>query len=98
MNSKSSLCTLKLSHESGASAAVEPSATQQRLEAGFIQLRDLLLARKRRGDEHWAQSEEDRIVWRELLELELQDVEEQMENTLAVHAESIKTNEPLGSS
>ena len=53
--------------------------TRQRLVRGFSRLQDIQLVRNHRQDPHFEQAVEERIVWRELLELELQDLDEQIE-------------------
>ena len=57
--------------------------TRQRLAESFDRLQDIDAARSRRGDPLLAKFAEVRIVWRELLDLELQDVDEQSGRILA---------------
>ncbi len=53
--------------------------TRQRLVRGFSRLQDIQLVRNHRQDPHFGKILEERIIWRELLELEVQDVDEQIE-------------------
>lgn len=55
----------------------------ERLNRGFSRLQDIQLVRNHRQDPLFRKSIEERIVWRELLELELQDVDEQIERISA---------------
>jgi hypothetical protein len=49
-----------------------------RLAAAKAYLDHVEAERQRRGDPRWGKATEDSIVWSELLDLELQDVDEQM--------------------
>lgn len=62
--------------------AVASTPTEQRLAQGFACLQNLQKAREELEDPHFGTGTEQRIVWRELLELELQDVDEQIERIL----------------
>ena len=57
--------------------------TRDRLERGFSRLQGIQLVRNHRQDRFFGKSAEERIVWRELLDLELQDVDEQIERLSA---------------
>ncbi|MBZ5626280.1 MAG: hypothetical protein LAQ69_47490 [Acidobacteriia bacterium] len=50
----------------------------QRLDEGKARLEHLDTERTRRGDSGFGKTTEDRIVWGELLDLELQDIDEQI--------------------
>ena len=50
----------------------------QRLTEGKASLDGLDLERARRGDSTFGRALENKTIWRELLELELQDVDEQI--------------------
>ena len=60
----------------------------------FSRLQQIQLVRNDRQDPRFGRPAEDRIIWRELLELELQDVDEQVEQMLAA-AESAKRTESV---
>lgn len=63
--------------------ATPESAIQKRLAVGFRELNELQLAAKSGRDRQRSESMAVRIVWRELLDLELQDVDEQIERIVA---------------
>ena len=88
MNWKKQICTLNLRADDGPVRA--PSCpTRQRLTQAFSRLQNIQLVRNHRRDplfEKWA---EERIIWRELLELELQDVDEQIERRSAAAGERL---------
>jgi hypothetical protein len=52
--------------------------TRQRLAQAFMRLRKIDLLREECGDGRLAKPVEERIVWRELLDLELQDIDERI--------------------
>ena len=58
----------------------------ERLGRAFSCLQDIELARRRRLDPHFGEWAEKRLIWRELLDLELQDVDEQIERISAAAA------------
>jgi hypothetical protein len=60
-----------------------PSATdiRRRLSEGEAELERLDTERQRRGDPRLGKTAEDRIIWGELLELELQDIDERVSRT-----------------
>jgi hypothetical protein len=57
--------------------------THERLARAFSRLEDMQLVRIEWDDPHLGKSAEERVIWRELLELELQDVDEQIERISA---------------
>ncbi len=63
-------------HESSAARGI--GAARRRLAESFVRLQDIDLARMEGGDPQYAQPLENRIVWRELIELELQEIDEQI--------------------
>jgi hypothetical protein len=79
MNRKSQFCTLNLSAGEAPPTAVLSCAARSRIEQAFSHLQNIQFARDNRKDPYFGRSTENRIVWRELLELELQEVEEQFE-------------------
>jgi hypothetical protein len=72
--------TLGMSSASaGAQAGIYPAKTlRERLAEGKVSLERLDADRERRGDSEFGKTTEDRIVWGELIELELQDIDEQL--------------------
>lgn len=50
--------------------------TRRRLEHAFSRLKYIQLVRNHRQDPLFEKALEDRIIWRELLELQLQDIDE----------------------
>ncbi len=79
MNRKSQFCTLNLSAGDAPPIAVLSCSARSRLDQAFSRLQNIQFARDDRKDPYFGRSTENRIVWRELLELELQEVEEQFE-------------------
>jgi len=57
--------------------------TRQRIARAFSRLQDIQLVRNQRQDLYFEKPVEERIIWRELLDLELQDVDEQIERISA---------------
>jgi hypothetical protein len=53
--------------------------TRQRLAQAFIRLQNIEFTRNQRQNPVFAKSDEERIIWRELLDLELQELDEQIE-------------------
>jgi hypothetical protein len=79
MNRKTQICILNLS-AGEARPHVRPSCpTRQRLVRAFSRLQDIQLVRDHRQDPLFGKVAEARIIWLELLELELQEVDEQIE-------------------
>jgi hypothetical protein len=80
MKRNTQICTLNLSD-----AAAPPRdrtaicPTRQRLARAFSCLQSIQLARNHQQYPLFGKSLEERIVWRELIELELQEVDEQIE-------------------
>jgi len=65
--------------DSGAPRNDAPAADiRRRLSEGQAELERLDAERQRRGDQRLGKTAEDRIVWGELLELELQDIDERV--------------------
>ena len=82
MNRKNQICTLNL-WVGKTRVQARSSATNDRLNRGFSRLQDIQLVRNHRQDPLFGKPIEERIVWRELLELELQEVDEQIERISA---------------
>lgn len=78
MSRNNRICTLNLSAKP---APVCPA--RRRLTESFIRLQDIEFARMEWDDPLYAKALEDRIVWRELLDLELQDIDERIEEIFA---------------
>jgi hypothetical protein len=79
VNRKSPICTLNLSALEIPAVETEPvrvpeSPARRRLARGFARLQNLDLVRNHRGDPDFGKWAENRIIWRELLELELQRI------------------------
>jgi hypothetical protein len=65
----------------GRPATAEPHSyetTRERLSERVVCLQLLDAERERRGDLRFGKTTEDRIIWSELIELELQDIDEQV--------------------
>ena len=74
MNPSKRICALNLSgttHDQ-----IRPSPTCQRLARSFSELQKIQSERDHRQDPRFGTLVEDQIVWRELLDLELQEVDE----------------------
>lgn len=84
MDRKIQICTRNLpADEARMNVRTASCPTRQRLVRGFSRLQDIQLVRNHRQDPLFGKSAEERIVWRELLDLELQDVDEQIERVSA---------------
>jgi hypothetical protein len=81
MNRNHRICTLNLRDFDV--PRVPRCPTRDRLARAFSHLQDIQLIRNERQDPLLEKAVEERIVWRELLELELQDVDEQVERISA---------------
>ena len=80
MDRKTQICTRNLpAAEAPSNVRAASCSTRQRLVRGFSRLQDIQLVRNHRQDAHFGKILEERIIWRELLELEVQDVDEQIE-------------------
>jgi hypothetical protein len=79
MKRKNHLCTLDLAARE-APARVRPagSSTRRRLVEAFSCLERLELQRAYRQDPVFCKFLEERIIWRELLDLELQEIDEKI--------------------
>jgi len=53
--------------------------TRERLAQAFRSLQNISMVRNHRKDPHFGRSVEECIIWRELLDLELQHIDEQIE-------------------
>jgi hypothetical protein len=58
-------------------------SVHQRLSQAFWRLESIDAVRNRRGDSHFGRATESSIIWRELLDLELQDIDEQIDRISA---------------
>jgi len=79
------ICTLNLAGDH-VPPTVPDCPTRERLTVAFLRLRNIELMRTERGEALFGKCAEDRIVWRELLELELQFVDEQFARISATAA------------
>jgi len=87
------MCTLDLS---GPLPPLEESPICQnhrRLMRAFCLLEEIQLARNLRGDLLYGKAVEERIVWRELLDLELQDADDQVERLLTAAQDGCRLGE-----
>jgi len=84
MTAKNQLCTLDLS--AGGVPCIEPPVcpTRKRLARAFARLQRIRMVRNHRQDPLFEKSAEERIIWRELLELELQLVDDQIGRSVNV--------------
>jgi len=77
MKRNNPFCTLNLSEPGHAEVPSCPS--RERLALSFARLQMIQDMREQRQDPRFGRSVEDKLVWRELLDLELQDADEQIE-------------------
>jgi hypothetical protein len=73
------ICTLNLSAGAAPSPLVCSGPTHDRLKKAVAELEEIEAMRAMTNNWLFGKFTEDRLIWRELLELELQDVEEQVE-------------------
>jgi hypothetical protein len=74
-------------------AEAEPCPVEtirRRLTEQLARLEQLDAERERRGDSRFGKSTEDRIVWGELIELELQDIDEQVSRICGAAGRSLR--------
>jgi hypothetical protein len=90
MSRKTQICTLNLLAYTPPNVRAASCPTRQRLVQGFSRLQDIQLVRNHRQDPYFGKTIEERIVWRELLELELQDVDEQIERVSVATGSSLQ--------
>lgn len=81
MRTKDRFWTLNLLDANDARPAAPASPTRRRLEQAFTRLQAIAAVRRDYPDPLFGKVVEERIVWRELLELELQSIDEQIERT-----------------
>lgn len=87
MSDKTRFCLLHLAFSAPPCVQPAESAAHLRLTRGFARLRTIQLVRNHRQDPRFGRAMEERIVWRELLELEIQAIDDHIERTsLAVGA------------
>ena len=82
MNWNRQICILNLSDGIG---RVRPPGcpTRERIARGFSRLQDIQLVRTHGQDLSFGKPAEERIIWRELLDLELQEIDEHIERRSA---------------
>jgi hypothetical protein len=83
MNRKTQIFTPNLSAGEVPHVRLPSPTTHERLDRAFSRLQGIQLVRNHRQDRFFGKSAEERIIWRELLDLELQDVDEQIERKSA---------------
>jgi hypothetical protein len=86
MTRKKQVCTLNISG-GGEPAAACSGATSERLIRAFTALQNIEFLRNYHQNPLFAKSMEARIIWREMIELELQDIDEQIERISAAGAD-----------
>jgi hypothetical protein len=79
MKRKEHICTLNLSAPSREPTAEAVCPARKRLAKGFARLEKIERERAQGRDWIFSRFAEHRIIWRELLQLELQDTDEQIE-------------------
>jgi hypothetical protein len=77
------ICKLTIGDGALTSNPARTCPVQERLEQAFWRLESIEAVRNHRGDPVFGRSAESSIVWRELLDLELQDIDEQIERISA---------------
>ena len=77
------ICALNLRAAGEPAIRIPPCPTARRLAQAFSRLQNIELARNIRQDPNFFRSVEERVIWRELLELELQEIDEQIKRTSA---------------
>jgi hypothetical protein len=85
MTRKKQVCALNIS--GGADGCSVSEGTNERLIRAFTALQDIAFLGNYRQDPLFAKSVEAWIIWREILELELQDIDEQIERISAAGRE-----------
>ena len=90
MRRKNPICTLNLGGRDSQRVGLD-CPTRQRLAKAFSCLQGIEMVRDHRQDPHLGRLEEDRIIWRELLELELQEVDERIARITAA-ADSVRAS------
>jgi len=90
MTRKNSFCTLNLETRC-AQPLTLTCPTRQRLAQAFFCLQRIQIVRDHRQDPRLGRPEEDRIIWRELLDLELQEVDERIAQITAA-ADSVRAS------
>ena len=90
MTRRNSICTLNLEGRDAQRVTLN-CPTRQRLAQAFSCLQRIQMVRNHRQDPRLGRPEEDRIIWRELLELELQEVDERIAQITAA-ADSVRAS------
>jgi hypothetical protein len=80
MKRESQICTLNLGAGNVRPVRAHNCPTRHRLAQAFSRLQSIQLARNHLQNPLFEKHNEDRIIWRELLDLELQDIDERMED------------------
>jgi hypothetical protein len=76
MKPKNQICTLNLTADCEPQVRIPVCPTRERLAASFTLLERFQLVRSHSRDPFFEKCTEERIIWRELLELELQALDE----------------------
>jgi hypothetical protein len=72
MRTKNQVCTLNLTVDGESPVPFPVCPTRARLAEAYRCLRDIQLVRNHRGDPSFQKSLEQRMIWRELIDLEVQ--------------------------
>ena len=83
MTPKNQICTLNLAAACTPQVHLPVCPTRERLAEAFLRLENIRLVRNHVRDRFFQKSAENIIIWRELLELEVQALDEQFERRLA---------------
>lgn len=87
MRDKTHFCALNIAVSNRSGVRSQESLVNERLRKAFSQLQNIQLVRNHRQNPRYGKATEERIIWRELLDLELQEIDAQIErNALAVEA------------
>lgn len=73
---KNQICTLNLTVADEPQVCFSVCPTRERLAEAFMRLENITLVRNHRKDPLFQKSAEERFIWRELLELEVQALDE----------------------
>ena len=79
MRDNTRFCALNLPVLVPPRVPIPESPVHKRLRQGFARLENIQLVRNHRQDTRFEKAVEERIIWRELLDLELQDIDDHIE-------------------
>ena len=67
-------------------------ATRQRMAEAVVRLERLDAERERRGESRFGRTTENRIIWSELIELEMQEIDEQVSRICSSAGQATQSN------